>query len=52
MINPDQLHAFLEKIDQGVVAVDLLKIGQYHAKQQFSCKLCPDESLGRSFGID
>lgn len=39
MINPDQLHAFLEKIEQGVVAVDLLKIGQNHAKQQFSCKL-------------
>lgn len=38
MINPDQLHAFLEKIELGVVAVDLLKVGQYHAKQQISCK--------------
>lgn len=38
MINPDQLHAFLEKIESGVVAVDLLRIGQYHAQQQLLCK--------------
>lgn len=31
MISPEQLHAFLEKLDKGVAAVDLLKIGQNYA---------------------
>lgn len=31
MISPEQLHAYLEKLDKGVVAVDLLKIGQNYA---------------------
>lgn len=31
MISPEQLHAFLEKLDKGVAPVDLLKIGQNYA---------------------
>lgn len=31
MISPEQLHAYLEKLDKGVAAVDLLKIGQSYA---------------------
>lgn len=31
MISPEQLHAFLEKLEKGVAAVDLLKIGQNYA---------------------
>lgn len=31
MINPEQLHAFLEKLEKGVAAVDLMNIGQHYA---------------------
>lgn len=42
MINPEQLHAFLEKLEKGVAAVDLMKIGQHYAlngvQNVFNCK--------------
>jgi hypothetical protein len=39
MINNSDLQAFIEKIENGAVGVDLMKIGQHYAMQQHNGKL-------------